>query len=329
MKTDTKTHHHALAITHPQEISPGESQSRSGLAVLDNLPETLFDWCFDLEEPHTRQIALRTNRQNILPVLSMVNSLYGEWSLKGFIVLLIKEGKLEVEDLFYLYQNQPHEAKKQGIFLRLSSIRFILSHAEKFESFGEKRLELLDDDPKGIYRGDIHDAVMDYGYGRHGTGEKVPKKETLSAWYQDTWLLEGKAESLLAILLWENYPEAITLKEVGERAVSLCTRDSSSHGIHRYMALMHSMVKTRSDKVFFADSLVRMAANLIYGSKDFGHGVPLILEFINDALFGKESKIRRCKKIQEKARNEIERMIQEKESAATELSRKMRDATKK
>ena len=203
-----------------------------------------------------------TTTKTFFGLLFAMNT-FGEQSLvEPLLVEGYKRGLLKKEDLVLLYLSQSESVRAQMHPLLTLKELWGIPHkatldtykvkdaAPSIPRFSKEEIIALANQVVHVHSSDIEMFFQGWFYRRD---EPFPfTKEFLTHWFNYNWYEvyrpDGKIESLIAIALFQTYPECITQNEVTEKMYELSERDPTSHGIHRYCSLSFWMAGEDTEK---------------------------------------------------------------------------------
>jgi len=233
-----------------------------------------------------------TTPESLLSLVLLLKNFTSRYVAHQFLTIGLQKGVITKEHLFTLYRMQNTDMRSNGSFITLEEIWDIHCSAFSGEDKEDKKSiqTLIRDDIISVANHfmEINEGDVDFFFMRwfYRSEEPLPfTKEFFLHWYKRGGVSlnerSGKLASLIAIHLYNAYPECVELDEVIHRFLTLASADPSSHGIHRFGFLCFRIagddVKKRK-KVF--DAWATAIGNMLDESSWFFHGEFLLSIFL-------------------------------------------------
>jgi hypothetical protein len=217
-----------------------------GLAILETgTDSSLFEESVD----EVFRIHNISSKQELLTFTFMLNTFGKHTLVEPLLVKGYKLGLLTKDDLTALYLSQSKEARTTKPFITLQNLWDIpfkaIHEMAKSECtspslvFTKEELLLLANRVVSVHISDLNLIFKNWFYRIDGP---LPlERRFLLYWFKLTmdqsYEPEGKVASLIAIALFNTYPEEIDQGAIINKIHTLAYTDPSSHGIYRYCSL--------------------------------------------------------------------------------------------
>ncbi len=259
-----------------------------GLKVFGNEEENLFGDYFLETEATFERLSITTAKQLISTILLM-HSLDDSRAVGYLLSEGMKRGLLHKQDLVTMYLWQSESARLHHPLLTLDDLwqipyrAFPRKHDDQTPlaaAFTQEEIISLAERVKEIHPNDITTFFQQWFY---RSNKPLPfSKEFLLRYYDNRgWNRPSeKLASLVAIALFNTYPECLTLPDIKERMINLAERNPESHGIFRYLSLMFCVAgKDEEKRKYTIDTYVELVITMVKRSVSYFPGPSMAIEF--------------------------------------------------
>jgi hypothetical protein len=229
------------------------------------------------------------NAKQLISAILLVHSLDDARTVGFLLAEGMKRGLLHKGDLatMYLWQSESTRTLKPLLTLddlwQIPHRAFPRRHDDQTPlaaGFTREEIIALAERVKEIHQSDITTFFQQWFY---RSNKPLPfSKEFLLRYYDDRgWNRpSGKLAALVAIALFNTYPECVTMSDIKERMLNLAERNPESHGIFRYLSLMFCIAGEDEEKRKFAiDAYVELAITIVRKSVSYFPGPSMAIEF--------------------------------------------------